>query len=212
MFKTFRMACAAIVASLCLVLPASAITITLAGVDYEIVFLNSNSYTSNAATLSDPALTPWFGSDADASSAATQIAAQNGDLPPGVTQAWVVRDASTFVYYTTGLNTTNSGGYPAGAALPNAGTVWVTTGGAIVAVPEIGGNALAKALFVLLAFGLWLKSRRRNAIAWTGVPFRTGRTPRHGDVHSGKRSQTAAPTMISGAPPDEMRTASAATS
>ena len=164
MFKTFRMACAAVVASLCLVLPASAITITLAGVDYEIVFLNSNSYTSNAATLSNPALTPWFGSDADASSVATQIAAQNGDLPPGVTQAWVVRDASTFVYYTTGLNTINSGAYGAGDALPNAGTVWVTTGG-VVAVPEIDGNALAKALFVLLAFGLWLKSRRQDAIA-----------------------------------------------
>lgn len=149
-----------------LALPASAnITVSLNGSDYEIVFLNDNSWDSNSATLSNTTLTPWFGSAADALTVANQIAADYGSLtlPGGKSEVWLAYNAGANVTYATGPGAVTAGGFwPANQALPGA-AVWATTGGAIV-VPEINGSNLAKVLFLLGTLALILQSRRKNLI------------------------------------------------
>ncbi len=155
-------------------LPARAIDVTVGGVTYDIEFITNDSFNANEALLES---TPWWGTDAaTATSFATAYGAQVGvdfdqtgsiDMlffiytDAGPTQVAGARLLDTGV---TGIATTSNS-----SSSPSVHLAYVAAPAGAAAVPEIDGNALAKALFVLFALGVWLHTRRaKSKITATG--------------------------------------------
>ncbi|MFN3147831.1 MAG: hypothetical protein ACE368_22595 [Paracoccaceae bacterium] len=164
--------------------PADALTLTVGGTSYDVT-LNLGSYdTVNAGANGPLTGTPWFGDETLAGDLANELAAQDalagGTLVPDANGAYL------FVHYAATVVITNidyeqygpSGGavvdtdfsnkVKTGQTQNNGATLYFATGSVIpapapapAAVPEIDGNALAKALFILFALGAWLHTRRR---------------------------------------------------
>ncbi len=156
-------------------LPAQAVIITVGGVDYDVVFFANAydtahpSYNDNFGVLTNPAIAPWFGvapdglgGTVDAEDFANAYAAQ----VPGSPDVSSATDKIVFVYGVGGSTSgfaTSELGVVSSHALSSA-SVSLTDVYAytvpIPSVPEIDGNALAKALFILFALGAWLHARR----------------------------------------------------
>ena len=152
-------------------LPANAVIITVGGVDYDVVFFTNGfgidqpSFTDNAAALQ---ATPWFGNPGLAEDFAEAYDTQvtGGDrfnLSTGVTDLLAfahTTDVDTFrVFEGGGVNS-----FTFGPASPFVSVAYAYTV-PIAAVPEIDGNALAKALFLLFTLYVWILVRRNRRFA-----------------------------------------------
>ncbi len=166
-----------LVATLCLFglfsLPAQAVVITVGGSDYDVTLSGpAVFYTSVRGGIVSQV--PWWGSEALALQAAADFhTATGGDY--GVTGG--TNDVARFVYAESGptigdtndaVLTIESSGLFGSATVSNSLSSGSTGAFAFatpvaVAVPEIDGNALAKALFILFALGAWLHTRRARA-------------------------------------------------
>ncbi len=166
--RALAAACAALVA-----VPATALTLTVGGTSYDIT-LNLGSFNDVTAGPNGPlTATPWYSDATLASDLAAALfaadAGAGGTLVPDNTAAYLFADDSgpawnyqpasvgSEVFETFyGATETNLGGVGP--------TIYFATGSAIPGVPEIDGNALAKALFILFALGVWLDVRRRRTV------------------------------------------------
>ena len=154
--------------------PAHAVIITVGGTDYDVVFYSNGidvpqpSFDDNAADLTNTVIAPWWGDGAAALAFANAYAVQ---APPGSFDINSGFDIIMFAH-------AEAGGIVSVVRIVDTGTRTVSTttltasigyGDAvyaytvpIAAVPEIDGNALAKALFVLFTLYVWLQVRRNR--------------------------------------------------
>ena len=151
--------------------PARAVVISIGGTEYDVVLTTAGSSYLAERDLITPA--PWFGSSALATEAAINFHAATGGsygITPGTTGDMVI-----FVHDETGplagdTYSTISIQEPAGTPTMTSGSVngsGVISSAAFayvapVAVPEIDGGALAKALFLLFTLHVWLQVRRNR--------------------------------------------------
>ncbi|MFN3147047.1 MAG: hypothetical protein ACE368_18290 [Paracoccaceae bacterium] len=154
---------------------ARAVNVTVGGTTYDILFLSNVSFNANDAVLES---TPWWGTDhltaQDFANAYNTQVGVNFDLTGSV-------DMLYFIYSDAGATqvagarildtgvccgvTTTANNSPS----PSVHFAYVAAPAGPAAVPEIDGNALAKALFILFALGAWLHTRRaKNKITATG--------------------------------------------
>ncbi len=162
-------------------LAANAVIVTVGGTDYDVLFFPlGESFDDNEAALM---ATPWWGDATLADDIADAYLAQIGiagspfsDNPAEGTNLWFAYEVTTILNPDDAVNRAqlNEGfpSIPLAPAVAPAGNGFQSTGsangayayGTIVAaaVPEIDGNALAKALFILFALGVWLDMRRRR--------------------------------------------------
>ncbi len=159
-----RRALVAILVALACAAPAHALIVTVGLTDYDVVLLpGGESFLDNQALLSDPNSAPWFGSLAVATDFANAYQAQQGIAPFDVTPG-TGNDGIFFAYSNTmnlvfylDSDLVGSGSFAPTYSNPTGYYAYV-----MVSVPEIDGNALAKALFILFALGVWLDVRRRK--------------------------------------------------
>lgn len=160
-------------------LAANAVIVTVGGTDYDVLFFPlGESFDDNEAALM---ATPWWGDATLADDIADAYLAQIGiagspfsDNPAEGTRLVFAYEEDRFL----ALDTVNAAqlneGQPS-VPLPagvvpvelfqanNDGNIAFAHGTIVAAaVPEIDGNALAKALFILFALGVWLDMRRRR--------------------------------------------------
>lgn len=162
-------------------LPVRAVEIVVDGIRYDILFLTGNdTIPDNLALVQSQ---PWYTGGllvADRVPAQTFAQAyldQAGTAPFNVNPDGGLnpRDELHFIYYDEPtlvgsasiddegwFSGSISTGFLIGSSTPYFHYAYVSGAPVPVAVPEIDGNALAKALFVLLAFGLWLRTRRER--------------------------------------------------
>ncbi len=158
-------------------LPAAAFTIslTVSGTTHDVLFTAGSYDSVNGDPATPLTTTPWFGGGFGAA-ADFALELQTADLGGAV---GLPDDSAYYVFAYTGLF---EGATYAGTTAPlDAGNVFNLAGAssasdflgsdiyfasvaAPAAVPEIDGNALAKALFILFALGAWLEARRRRAV------------------------------------------------
>ncbi|MFN3147832.1 MAG: hypothetical protein ACE368_22600 [Paracoccaceae bacterium] len=171
-WRHFRsLGCAALIGAAC-ALPVQAVTITVLGTDYEVVL--TGTATTYFAERDDLILAPWFGQpDTVAEQAAADFhAATGGDYGISVGTG----DFVLFVYAASGATAGDTFSYhgynetsgPIGPGTLSSSLLLNSTSAFAyvvpAAVPEIDGNALAKALFILFALGAWLHTRRRRTV------------------------------------------------
>ena len=157
-----------LVATLCLFclfsLPAQAVNVSVDGTVYNVQLLaGPATYFDNRGTLI-PA--PWWGNATHAEEAALNFHTATGGVY-GFTNV-------LFVYNESGpLNSDTVDTYLAGNPplhLTDVANLAADSGAAFAfvapaAVPEIDGNALPKALFVLFTLYVWLQVRRNRRVA-----------------------------------------------
>ena len=161
-----------LVAALCLVglfsLPAQAVVISIGGNNYDVVIVSSTSYLS---VRDDVMSAPWWNDQALATEAATNFgAATGGAFGPGITFAQFVysdtgggvADEHSRMALRTNLDLTGPITIPNILTYSGSVFAYVPTP---AAVPEIDGNALAKALFILFTLYVWILVRRNRRIA-----------------------------------------------
>ncbi len=144
---------------------AHAVEIVVGGLTYEIGFYDNTRADTIVADLTS---TPWYGNSSTAGTAATDFYTANGnsnDIGIGAILA------ISFVYdYTdtagqdsvSGRFLDAAGSVGFGGTFDDSAYSNIPYAYVITPVPEIDGNALAKALFVLFAFGVWLRTRGRR--------------------------------------------------
>ena len=164
-------------------LPASAFTIslTVSGTTYDVLFTQGSYDAVNTNPATPLTTTRWFGNEALANDLATAL--QAADAPGG--GGAVVLDTSgwyNFTYRVDAIDAFNFGYAGTGPTfLPGQVTQFsgsksltgisasvnfyyasVAPSAGPAAVPEIDGNALAKALFLLFALHVWIQVRRNR--------------------------------------------------
>ena len=159
-------------AAVCLALlgpsPAGAANVTVGGITYDIQFITNDSWNANDALLES---TPWWGTDSTtATNFANAYLAQVGidfDLTASIDRLYFIyTDAGPM--QVAGTRILDTGTVTAGTTVSNTSAetfqhfAYVAAPVGAAAVPEIDGNALAKALFILFALGAWLHTRRAN--------------------------------------------------
>jgi hypothetical protein len=170
--------------ALCAALPgplaANAVIVTVGGTDYDVLFFPlGQSFDDNEAALM---ATPWWGDPTLADNIADAYLARIGvagspfsDNPAEGTRLWFAYEVATILVADDAVNRAQlHEGFPSiplGPAVAPAVTGFQSTGSSHsayayaaplgpVTVPEIDGNAMAKALFILFALGVWLDMRR----------------------------------------------------
>ncbi|MFN3148151.1 MAG: hypothetical protein ACE368_24400 [Paracoccaceae bacterium] len=154
-------------------LPAQAFIITVGGVDYDVVFTAGSYNSVNGDPATPLTTTPWFGDPALAADLASAL--QTADVGGA---AGLPDDSGSYVFVRTVDAVGFIGRTYVGTTAPSsAGTtgdlgtgftsttffgsdLYFASAAPPAAVPEIDGNALAKALFILFALGAWLHTRR----------------------------------------------------
>ncbi|MFN3148152.1 MAG: hypothetical protein ACE368_24405 [Paracoccaceae bacterium] len=169
-----------LVAALCCIglssLPAQAVIITVGGVDYDVLYFEGPyggphpSFNDNIATLTDPASAPWWGITPDGLGGTidAQDFASAYVLQVGAPDLSVATNDNVRFVYENPIIVSYAYAREDGLALCCFGTDPSLAGTNFVyaytvpipSVPEIDGNALAKALFILFALGAWLHTRR----------------------------------------------------
>ncbi len=138
-------------------LQAKAFEITVDGVTYELSVAHI-SYTSNTALFEAQ---PWWSSFDTTITYVNAFTSAGGNTFVDFSLATVF-----FPHSFTGFSVNSievSGWMIEGLATSGPGsTIHYVTATVVPAVPEIDGNALAKALFILFALGAWLHTRRRR--------------------------------------------------
>ncbi|MFN3148150.1 MAG: hypothetical protein ACE368_24395 [Paracoccaceae bacterium] len=171
-------------ATLCLFglfsLPVQAVVINVGGVDYDVVFFANAydtlhpSFNDNVGTLTDPASAPWWGVAPDGLGGAMDaqdFATAYEAAVPGSPDVSSISDSILFAYEENAglvelyqaLETGGVGTATRSVTIVSTAHVYAYTVPIVAAVPEIDGNALAKALFILFALGAWLHARRARA-------------------------------------------------
>ncbi len=156
---------AAMLFTLLIAQAANAVQVDVGGITYDIqVTAVGTSYDDNSA---DIMASPWWGSDAVALQFATEYndatTYAERDFSIGVSFTFFgASDNGSTVYgaYATDDWAPNSGPHISTTNAPNNARFAIAT--VVPSVPEIDGNALAKALFILFALGAWLDVRRRR--------------------------------------------------
>ncbi|MFN3145730.1 MAG: hypothetical protein ACE368_10970 [Paracoccaceae bacterium] len=150
-----------LVLALCLTpLPAAAVNVTVGGVTDDISYTDT-SYDPSTALLEGQ---PWWGDPTLADNIITQYLSDGGNLGPALVLFAVEPSAldptGSIVVSEIFLNSgPTSYDFLNNVSVFYAIALSVTP---VAAVPEIDGNALAKALFILFALGAWLHTRRRR--------------------------------------------------
>ncbi|MFN3147045.1 MAG: hypothetical protein ACE368_18280 [Paracoccaceae bacterium] len=142
---------------------AQTYTLEVGGTSYSVTLLPfGDSFDDNEGTL---VTTPWYG-DQTLAEGLAQAVIDLAVLGP----LTALTDRIQFAHSSDGTFVTSSEAIE-GFANPFTSTRFESnnsvglayaSGFAIPAVPEIDGNALAKALFILFALGAWLDMRRRR--------------------------------------------------
>ncbi len=152
---------------------ASTISLTVSGTTYDVQFTAGSYDSVNGDPATPLTTTPWFGNFSLAQDLAQAL--QTADAPGGTvvpdTGGWYLfvytgaPGIQAYVYSGTaaGFNTGSTSQLGAGSDATNfAGDLFYHASVAPTPVPEIDGNALFKALFVLFTLGVWLDLRRRR--------------------------------------------------
>ena len=156
--------------------PLHALMLTVSGVTYEIT-LNLGSFTTVDTGPNGPlTTTPWFGSAFLHNALVDELKDRNnaasGPVVPDPNGVYLFANRSlspgfiTSSAYDPSLSQGTSDTFSFTTSDTRALTtteapLYYASGSAVVpSVPEINGNALAKALFCLFALGLWLFERR----------------------------------------------------
>ncbi|MFN3147740.1 MAG: hypothetical protein ACE368_22110 [Paracoccaceae bacterium] len=159
-------------------MPAAAFTIslTVSGTTHDVLFTAGSYDSVNGDPATPLTTTPWFGNFSLAQDLAQALATADGAAGNVVP---VTDGLYLFVYSATATDAVYNAYFgPAASIFAGSGGVGGSSGVgdttrftgdpyyyaavAPVPVPEIDGNALAKALFILFALGLWLDLRRRR--------------------------------------------------
>ncbi|MFN3147833.1 MAG: hypothetical protein ACE368_22605 [Paracoccaceae bacterium] len=137
--------------------PALAYQITVDTTTYDISFVTT-SYDANPGLLTSQ---PWWGDQALAEDIIDALVLDGFDENTefGIIEllfahTFIVNVFSEYIVFGTDLGPT------LGATISTRNYATILP----AAVPEIDGNALAKALFILFALGAWLHTRRRRTV------------------------------------------------
>ncbi len=151
------------------VLPAHALLVVVGGTTYDVQPLpTGESFADNSVALSDPAQTAWWGDPALAADIRDEVFAAEGNATFTRVFAHTLTGSLTAEVRTGSTAATNPNISTGLLGIPTTdtafqGSPYVYYTGTAVSVPEIDGNALAKALFILFALGAWLHVRRARA-------------------------------------------------
>lgn len=146
---------------------AQSFNVTVGGTNYNVVGLGSgNSFNDNAAAIT---AAPWWGDVTLASGIATAVRALSGPTPYHAIYAWTESGTafSARIYVSSASSIAPDTPTSIGSLKTNTsvfGAPFNFFTGSIVPVPELDAPALLQALFILLAFGLWLKARPPRAL------------------------------------------------
>ena len=143
---------------------AEAVVITVAGTHYDVRFFDFGRFNDNIAILTAPDTAPWWGNSGLAEAFANAYSAQVSPPPypfdtgPGSAPLTFAQEFSGDDLF--GWLVEDDGGVQPRRDSP----VFLGTYAYVApaAVPEIDGNAMAKALFVLFTLWLWLQIRRNR--------------------------------------------------
>ncbi len=150
---------------------AQALLLSVDGSLYEITF-TVGSYSAVDGGANGPLnATPWFGDSGlgfDFANALKAADDPGNTVFPAEDVFYMFAYAPTAsIYYSNPSAATNAGNVSSISGGTTANTSFGSTNysfasATLVTVPEIDGNALAKALFILFALGVWLDVRRRR--------------------------------------------------
>ena len=166
---------ALLIAALLAPLQANAVVINVNGTDYDVLFFTNGfnvgqpSFDDNAATLTNTATAPWWGNLALAGEFATAYEAQ---APAGSFDVAIGLDILFFAAvpevaanvrgaYVNSVGEVFLSNYTA-ESFNYTQVVYAYVPAGPAAVPEIDGNALPKALFLLFTLYVWLQIRRNR--------------------------------------------------
>ena len=159
-----------LVLAMCIIpLPAAAVNVTVGGTTYDISFTTTN-FDDSIALLEGQ---PWWGNPTLADNIITQYASVDGGdtgVDFGVVALdFAVRRTVTDPALFIDVRVVQGGVGPTPTTIDRLVTVDFAIATVVPAVPEIDGNALPKALFILFTLWLWLQVRRGRRVAGPGA-------------------------------------------